>query len=109
MYWVRGLTATGLVLAAGLVSVSTVRAGPVADWFSCGDSSEYYSPARYWAPGAARVYDKCHGPKLSVYAPDRHPEIPATCIILKYPCRFAAPATTIIASPTPPATSAFHY
>ena len=68
-----------------------------------------YSPLRYWTPGLARLHDDCHGPKLNVYAPDRHPEIPPTVTILKFPCPAALPGATIIEPPTPPPTSRFRY
>jgi hypothetical protein len=65
----------------------------------------YYSPFRYWTPALARAYDCCFGPKLSVYAPDRHPEIPPGFKILTYPCPPAAPSATLIPLPEPPASS----
>ena len=85
-------------------------AGPLIDYFFPGlHSGSSYSPFRYWAPGAARLSDDIHGPKLSVYPPDRHPEIPPTYLILKYPCPAVPPAATIIEPPTPPAESRFRY
>ena len=33
---------------------------------------------------AAKAYDDLHGPKIDVYAPDRHPEIPSTTTILNF-------------------------
>ena len=72
---IRRLTLAALALAAGLVTVGAARAGPLASWLNpCSAPSPSYSPFRYWAPRLARVYDCIHGPRLSVYAPDRHPE-----------------------------------
>jgi hypothetical protein len=65
----------------------------------------YYSPLRYWTPALARVYDCCYGPKISVYAPDRHPEVPPTFNVLTYACPPVVPEATVLVPPTPPATS----
>jgi len=99
-----------LVLVAGLLGTSTANAGPVISYFFPGigtDSS--YSPIHYWAPRVSKVNADIHGPKLSVYATDRHPEIPASTIILKYPHPPVDPAGTLIQPPTAPATSRFKY
>jgi len=107
---IRRLTFAALLVAAALIPTSTACAGPVADWFGCGDCSPpSYSPFRYWAPRLARVSDCFHGPSLPVYAPDRHPEISPASYIIKYPCPPATPAETLIPTPTPPATSLFRY
>ena len=103
------LTVGTLVLAAILFSAATTLAGPVLDWLGIGDGAPSYSPARYWAPAAARAYDKTCGPKISVYAPDRHPEIPPTCLLIQYRCPAVPAAATIVVPPTPPATSQFQY
>ena len=110
MMRLRRLTMGALLLFAGLVPTSTASAGPLMEWLRPEDGQPpAYSPFRYWTPGLARVNDAVHGPKISVYPPDRHPEIPATFTILKY-CRPAVdPAATIIEPPTPPATSRFKY
>jgi hypothetical protein len=107
---IHRLTVAGLVLAGGLLPACTVSAGPVANWLGLCDCPPpcYYSPFRYWTPALARAYD-AHRPHLSVYAPDRHPEIPPTYTILRYPCPPALPAATIIATPTPPPESRFRY
>ena len=68
-----------------------------------------YCPFRYWTPRLARCYDQKCGPKLNVYAPDRHPEIVPYCIILGFPQPAVPPAATLIERPTPPATSKFRY
>jgi hypothetical protein len=105
----RHLVAASLV-AAGIANAGTARGGPIADWFGCGDCPPpAYSPFRYWAPALARLHDKFHGPSLPVYAPERHPEIPADNHIVAFPCPPVAPAETLIPVPTPPATSAFRY
>jgi hypothetical protein len=52
------------------------------------------------AAGHARISDCVHRPRLCACSPDTHPEIPPTYIILKYPCRAADPAATLI--PLPP-------
>jgi hypothetical protein len=99
-----------LIVAAGLLWASTASAGPIMDWLFPDDGpTPSYSPLRYWAPAIGRLHDNCQGPKLGVYAPDRHPEIPPTYTILKFPCQPVDPAATIIEPPTPPATSRFKY
>jgi hypothetical protein len=107
----RRLLSPLVFFVMGLGSVGSASAGPLFDWLCpSGDCEKStYSPARYWAPGAARVSDMVHGPKISVYPPDRHPEITPTYIIIKYPCPYSDPAATIITPPTPPATSKFKY
>jgi len=110
MVRIRRLTVATLALAAVLLSAHTASAGPLMDWLFPDDGpTPSYSPLRYWAPRVGRVHDDCHGPKLSVYPPDRHPEIPPTYNILKFPCPAVDPAATIIEPPTPPATSRFKY
>jgi hypothetical protein len=95
-----------VVLAAGMLGNSDANAGPILTWLGFGDDPPpSYSPARFWAPGAARLKDDIHGPRIPVYAPDRHPEIPPTHAILKYPTSIALPKDTINKRPTPPATS----
>jgi hypothetical protein len=107
---IRRLTVAALLLAGGLVPANPASAGPIADWFGCGDCPPpSYSPFRYWAPRLARFHDCLHGPCLPVYAVNLHPEITPSCYILKYPCPAAAPAETLIPTPTPPATSRFRY
>ncbi|MBI1917476.1 MAG: hypothetical protein HYS12_22480 [Planctomycetes bacterium] len=110
MVWIRRLMVAALVLVAGLVPASTAHGGPLLDCLGIGHCPPpSYSPFRYWAPRLARVNDCIHGPRLSVYAPDRHPEIPPTFVVLPFPCPAADPAATIIERPTPPAESAFRY
>ena len=73
----------------------TAAAGPIWDWM-CGNPCPppTYCPARYWAPNMARAYDCLCGPHISVYAPDRHPEVPATVTVFKYRCKPAPPDAT---------------
>jgi hypothetical protein len=106
--------ATLVALAAVLLSASAVSAGPVWDWL-CGNDPHpcpppaYYSKWRFWTPGLARIDDYCHGPKIDVYAPNRHPEIPVDYTVLPFSCPPVVPGATIIPVPTPPATSQFKY
>ena len=110
MVRLRRLTAAALVFAAALLPAGNASAGPLMDRLVPDDGPEpAYSPLRFWAPTLARLHDKCHGPKLGVYAPDRHPEIPPTYTILKFPCPPVEPAATLIRPPTPPAESRFRY
>ena len=103
-------TVRALVFAVGLVSANTASAGPLMDLFIPGaDQSSSYPPIRYWAPAVARVGDTIHGPRLSVYPPDRHPEIPATYSILNYCYPAVEPAATFFEPPSPPPTSRFRY
>jgi hypothetical protein len=106
---IRRLTVAALVLAAALVPARPASAGQLWDWLCDHCPPPSYSPFRLWAPRAARVSDRVHGPKLDVYPPDRHPEIPPTFTILKYSCPAVDPAATLIEPPTPPATSRFRY
>jgi hypothetical protein len=110
MFQFRRLTLAALVLVAELVFTGTACAGPLKDWlFPAEAPSPSYSPLHYWAPALERVNDKVHGPKLNVYSPDRHPEIPPTFTILRFSHPAADPAATLIEPPTPPATSRFRY
>ncbi len=70
--------ALALALATGLFAAQKAEAGfPLWDYlFTHDPAPAYYSPVRYMAPVAGRVNDHFHGPRISVYAPDRHPEIP---------------------------------
>jgi hypothetical protein len=96
----RLLSAT-LFGASVLLVPSAASAGPLRDWLCYGGCpAPSYSPLRYWAPGPARVSDCVHGPRLSSYAPDTHPEIAPTFTVLKFPCQPADPAATLI--PVPP-------
>jgi hypothetical protein len=110
MIRIRQMTAAALLIAAALVPASTASAGSLTDWLWPDDGPDpAYSPGRYWAPALGRVHDKHSGPYLSVYAPDRHPEISPECTILTFPCQPVDNAATIIPVPTPPATSKFKY
>jgi len=104
------LAAAAFALGVLLLSAPAASAGPIWDWL-CGNCPppEHYSPARYWTPGLARINDYCHGPKISVYAPDRHPEIPPEYQVLSFPCPPVLPAATFIPVPTAPAESRFEY
>jgi hypothetical protein len=104
MVRLRWLAVGTLILAAGLMPATTARAGPVWDWIH-GCPPPDYSPFRYWTPAAARIHDRIHGPKISVYPPDRRPEIPPTFEIIPYKCPATDPASTLIEVPTPPPTS----
>ena len=106
----RRLTLAALLMTAGLVSANRAHAGPVEDGlFPAAHADNSYSPWRCWAAALARLSDHFRGPQLSVYATDRHPEIPATFIILRYDCPAVEPAATIIEPPKAPATSKFKY
>jgi hypothetical protein len=104
----RRLTLTALLVAAGLLSPRPASAELLKEWLFP-QSGTSYSAFRYWTPGLARHYDDHHGPQLSAYAPDRHPEIPPTYQFLRFPCPAVEPSATIIEPPTPPATSRFKY
>jgi hypothetical protein len=101
----------GAALGAVLLGASAANAGSLWCWL-CGKDDcppPSYPPIRYWAPGVARINDYCHGPKISVDPPDRHPEIPPDFVILTYPCPPALPGETLIPVPTPPPDSKFRY
>jgi hypothetical protein len=106
MFRIRRIIKGLFAIALGLAPVGSATAGPILDWLGIGDNPpQSYSPARYWAPAIARLNDEIHGPRLPVYAPDRHPEINPGHTILTYPSAVAVPADTLIPLPTPPATS----
>jgi hypothetical protein len=103
-------TIAAVLFLAGTVSAPTAHAGPVLGWLFPGvGAGNSYSPFRYWAAGAAHLSDDIHGPKMSVYPPDRHPEIEPTYVILQFDHPAVDPGATIIQPPTPPATSRFKY
>ncbi len=87
-------------------SSSTASAGPLLTWLGFEDNPpRSYSAFHYWTPAAVRVNDHFHAPRASIYAPDRHPEIPPSQAVLQYPNQIAAPSETIFVRPTAPATS----
>jgi hypothetical protein len=101
----RQLRLSLLVCAGLLAGVGSASSGPwLASIWHPDAQVPSYCPARYWAPNLAWIYDDLCGPRLSVYAPDRHPEVPPRDTVLQYPrWRPAAlPAQTIIPTPTPP-------
>jgi hypothetical protein len=108
--WIRRLTAAAFLLAVALVPAAPASAAFFEDWFSYHDCPKpSYSPLRYWAPEVLIVPDCIHGSHLSVYAPNRHPEIPASTINLRFRCPPAAPPETFVPVTTPPETSRFKY
>jgi len=106
---IRRLTAVALILAAGLLYPGPATAGPWWDWLCGKCPPPSYCPFRYWTPTAARAYDCVIGPHLSVYPPDRHPEVPATMAIINFPCPPAPPGDTLYPAPVPPPESRFQY
>jgi hypothetical protein len=98
-----------IVLVAVGATASTANAGPFGWLFPSESQPNSYSPARYWTPGPAKFSDDIHGPRIDVYAPNRHPEIAPTYSNLKFPCPSADPAATLIERPSPPVTSKFRY
>jgi hypothetical protein len=108
-----GWLATAPLVLLGLFQIpGAASAGPVWDWF-CGCDKDCppptYSCIHYWGPTVSRIHDCLHGPKINVYAPDRHPEITPTIMILKFPCPPVVPEVTLFPIPTAPATSRFLY
>jgi hypothetical protein len=99
------LMVAGLVLAAGLLFAAPAHAG-LAGWFCCPDGREVhtYSPFNYWTPTMRRAAADLCGRRISVYAPDSHPEIVKSFTVLRYSRCFPAPvpAETLIPLPTPP-------
>jgi hypothetical protein len=97
-----------LVVAALFLPAGTARAGKFWNWLTHQDCDvPSYCPARYWTPTIALCVDDLCGPRLSVYAPDRHPEIPPGVWVAKFSkCHPAPlPEATLVPVPTPPATS----
>jgi len=106
-FFAKRLAVAGLVLAAGLIPASAARAGLLDCLCYC--EKPTYSPAHYWAPAAVQVYDRACGPKVGLYAPNRHPDIPPDYCILKFRCPPALPVETIIDAPLAPPTSQARY
>src|SRR5207253_339851 len=83
-----------LLLAA--VSATPLHAvGPIhlpcsPDKAECPSPS--YSPLNFWAPTWIRVKACFHHERLSVLPPDRHPEVPPTYVLQRYPCPTVSPA-----------------
>jgi hypothetical protein len=105
MVQVRRLIAVAFVIVAVLLCAAPASAGPFWDWLTHRECpSPTYSPLNYWAPSAVHLYADVHGPKISVYAANMHPEVPPTYDILKFKrkCPAPDPAATLIAVPTPP-------
>jgi hypothetical protein len=104
-----GLLILPAAVFALLAGGAAASAGPFGWIFPSESQPNSYSPFRYWTPRLERVKDYFHGPKISVYAPDRHPEIPPTFSNLTFPCAAADPASTLIQRAPPPPTSKFKY
>jgi hypothetical protein len=76
-----------LVLMVGFLAPATSRAG----WFhdkDCQPSS--YSRFHILTPQLWRLRAH-HGPKVELYAPLVHPEVPNSYQVLPYPCPYAYP------------------
>jgi hypothetical protein len=101
MIFLRKPTVASIALCSGLLTAAPAAAGPL-DWLFPDDYGCHCYPAsRYWFPSLAHCHDSKDGPKLSVCPPNRHPEIPPYCLVLKYPCPAPPPAQTIITPPAP--------
>lgn len=99
-------------LVLSLNTLGKAQAGPIWDWMcGCGDDcpKSSYSCLHFWAPSLSRANDCIHGPKIDVYAPDRHPEVEPGVTVLRYHCPPAAPIATFVPVPTAPPTSVFKY
>lgn len=93
-------------IAALVLLANSADAGPVLNWLGHhNDPPPSYPPIRYWAPNVARIGDCLHKPHLSVYPPDRHPEVPPTFALIKFRCATAAPGDTLIEVPAAPESS----
>ena len=78
MRWTVGL----LTVVLGLLAPLGARADHA--YRDCPRSC--YSCVHYWAPQLVRVYDCLYGPKLAVYAPNRHPEIEPSFKQVRFRC-----------------------
>lgn len=106
MFLKRRSAIAAVIVATLLVTANTAGAGPILNWLGIGDDPpSSYPKIRYWAPTVARVGDAIHHRTLSVYPPDRHPEIPPTFTVIQYHNSVASPAETMIPRPKPPETS----
>jgi hypothetical protein len=106
--WRAWITA---ILFAVLASTGFVHADNLPSAYILPNASapNSYSPARFWTPTLARIHDYFHGPKISVYPPDRHPDLPPTFSNIRFPCPAADAASTLIERASPPPTSKFRY
>ena len=98
-----------VVVLLSLATASSANAGPFGWIFPSESQPNSYSPINYDAPRLVRLKAYFHGPKVDVYPPDRHPEIPADYNILRFPCAAADASATLFERPSPPATSKFRY
>ena len=100
--WHRWLA--GLALAAGLAGPAAAGDKPV---FSPGKvhgcPAPSYSALHYWAPTLYRVRAWLNpNQPPSPYPPNRHPDLPASFFIQKYPCPAVDPAVQYPRFSTPP-------
>jgi hypothetical protein len=109
MVRVSRFTIATLLFLGAILHPDTASAGPVWDWLWGPCCPPSYCPAHYWSPTLVRACDCIKGPHLSVYAPDRHPEIPPSMAILKYKCPPVGPEATIYTVPLAPSSSGFKY
>jgi hypothetical protein len=82
----------GLVLALTLPCAA--HAGAIGSYlyYHCRDCPPpSYSPCHYWTPTLYHIHAACHGPKVSVYPPDRFPCIPPRDVITPYHCPAVPP------------------
>ena len=107
---VHRLTLSALILSAGLLSANGRMPAPSRTGRLRGlPAAVLFALALLDARPGARLHDCFHGPSLPLDATNLHPEIAPGSYILKYPCPPADPASTLIPTPTPPATSRFRY
>ena len=100
------LIAAWLLAVMLMSSAPSNAAGPILTWLGFGDDPpNTYCPGYYLAPTMTKLCDDVHGPRVGVYAPDRHPELPPTYNDLRFLISPAPPATTLVPVPIPPATS----
>src|SRR5581483_10450176 len=98
----RGQRVILAVILLALASASRASAGPFGSLFPSESQPNSYSPVNYIAPRLVRVDAYFHGPKIDVYPPDRHPEIPPQFSNLRFPCPAADAAATLIERAPPP-------
>jgi hypothetical protein len=94
----RGFRRATLVLALALMAAQTASAGPLLDALmdklhGCPPSN--YSPLHVLTPDLYYAHECLHGPRVSVYPPNRVPGVQPTFERYCYPCRSVVPSALV--------------
>jgi hypothetical protein len=94
----RGLRRATLVIALSLMATQTASAGPLLDALmdklhGCPPSN--YSPFHVLTPDLYYAHECLHGPRVSVYPPNRFPCTEPTFERYSYRCRSVEPSALV--------------